>query len=83
MDDYLSDVKKGTSPTDVRLDPRATLRGSLELSQQELENPTVDVPITSAELLKNFRAAGLEQIGVWYRLAGDGSITALSEQFTP
>lgn len=82
-DDYLSDVKPGTSPADVRLDPKASLIGVYELLGDPDSGPTDGTPITAAELLTNFRKADDRQLMLWMRTASDGSITALREQFTP
>ncbi|MBT0772660.1 hypothetical protein KIH74_27195 [Kineosporia sp. J2-2] len=83
LDDVLQGEKEGTEPTDFRLDPKAPLRGANALLGYP-EDVDVDAgrPITTAQLTENFEAVGEPRdVGVWFRLGGDGTITALSEQY--
>jgi hypothetical protein len=82
-DSYLDNVKEDTKPADFRLDPKASLLGVFYFLGDIYASPTQGTPITAAKLAANFKRTDAQDVHIWFRLADDGSITALREQFVP
>ena len=83
LNDYVDGEKEGTSPVDLRLDPRAPLQGTSVFAAEEREVMTERVSITADQLVQQWEAKDPGRALVWFRQAADGSITALSEQYVP
>ncbi len=82
-DSYLDSTKKDAKPADFRLDPKASLLGVFYFLGDIFANPTQGTSISAAELAANFERTEAQDVEIWFREAGDGSITAVREQFVP